>query len=77
MLGIAAFCVMLLQTLAVALSAFAQVLPRVIFSGETSAHLVGISLTLRLCEVLVVASAVVIAFALLGTTVVEKAARQG
>lgn len=66
-LGIAAFCGMLLQTLVMALSALAQALLQVIFVDETSPTCAEISLTLCLCELLV-SSNVVIAFTLLSIT---------
>jgi len=52
--------------LVMALSTFAQILPRVIFLDEILALFAGISLTPSLCEVLV-SSDVVIAFTLLST----------
>lgn len=50
-----------------ALSTLTQMLPRVIFLDGISTPLAGISLILRLCQVLV-SSDVVIAFTLLSTT---------
>lgn len=66
-LGIAAFCGMLLQTLVMALSALAQILPRVIFLEKTCPTFAEISLTLCLCELLGSSNAV-IAVTLLSTS---------